>query len=112
MNISGSGSLLAGSQADDAALTFALPFPMIFYGTSYSTCELGTNGWMRFAGSSRSGTDLSNVALTPGMNLIAPQWDDLTLVTGSGELNNGIYTQVMGTAPNRVLVIQWLGSYF
>ncbi|MBK9377298.1 MAG: hypothetical protein IPM86_03060 [Saprospiraceae bacterium] len=26
MNISGSGSLLAGSQADDAALTFALPF--------------------------------------------------------------------------------------
>ncbi|MBK9377297.1 MAG: HYR domain-containing protein [Saprospiraceae bacterium] len=65
-----------------------------------------------FAGSSRSGTDLSNVALTPGRNLIAPQWDDLTLVTGSGELNNGIYTQVMGTAPNRVLVIQWLGSYF
>ena len=112
MDIRATGTLLAGSQGDDVTPTFAFPFPVIFYANSYSSATFGSNGFIRFTPSTRSGGDLTNVALVPGFNLIAALWDDLNTTTGTGELDNGIYTQVMGAAPNRVLIIQWVGSYF
>lgn len=111
MDIRATGTLLPGSQGDDVVPTFAFPFPVIFYTNSYSSATIGSNGFIRFTPSTRSGGDFGNVALAPGFNLIAALWDDLNTTTGTGELDNGIYTQVMGAAPNRVLIIQWVSSY-
>lgn len=105
-NLAGTGvSVLSG--ADDGTATLTIPFPFRFYGISYGTVCASSNALLSF-GSCVSG-DYNNLDLTsqsPSGNqpLIAPFWSDLTFsAPGAGSL---LY-QTLGTAPNRLFVIQW-----
>jgi hypothetical protein len=78
-DISGIGTALPMTSADQNSGPVAMGFSFPFYGNTFSTVNVCTNGWMSFT-STR--TNWSNRALPTGgttypENLIAPFWDDL-----------------------------------
>ncbi len=91
---------------DDGVVTTTLPFSFHFYGNNYNQIHLGTNGLAFFSAPNWS----ESGGLIPYPQLpnagIYPFWDDLNL-----DLNNAhhgdVYTDVLGTAPNRQYVIEW-----
>ena len=85
-----------------------LPFPIRFYGQSYSSLQVHTNGFITFGTTTLTSLQVRENTFLPASglpnNLVALFWDDL--VVGSGaEINYAI----TGTAPNRALVIEFLG---
>ncbi|MEZ0579657.1 carboxypeptidase regulatory-like domain-containing protein [Nocardioides sp. MH1] len=88
---------------DDNDTSVALPFAFSFYGTSYSTANVDTNGYLSFATTSSRG---SNTALP---NAVEPNgavyafWDDLYVDSPTAQ----ILTRTLGTAPNRSFVVEW-----
>jgi subtilisin family serine protease len=87
---------------DDAALVSS-PFPIAFAGATPGFDELfvGSNGVISF---SDFVTDFANEPLPTSISqtIVAPFWDDLNPSAG-GE----VLFEVVGSAPNRELVIEW-----
>src|SRR4051794_37404270 len=70
------GTVDTGNHTDDGTTAVALPFPYVFYGTTYTTANVSSNGNIQF--SSANGT-FSNACPLPQAtlnNLIMPLWDD------------------------------------
>lgn len=67
--------------ADDSTTRIALPFPFTFYGRTYDSVSVCTNGWLSFTDrdSALVNTDLPNAAPGVPRALIAPFWTDLDL---------------------------------
>jgi subtilisin family serine protease len=103
IDIRATGTLVQGY---DDAYECRLPigFAFRFYGQSYDTFCMSTNGFLSF--DQIGYPDLSNDCPLPNPEgtdaLIAAIWDDLIVV-------GGLYYQQMGNAPNRRLVAQWSG---
>lgn len=99
------GTRLSISSSDDNYLSVPLGFNFSFYGETYNSIWVSTNGLVSFGTVGTS--SYSNVAIpntsTPN-NFIAAMWDDLYPRTASPA---GIYSYVTGTAPNRVMTISW-----
>jgi hypothetical protein len=114
--IGAGGTLIPDSNADDAIFLTTLPFPIVFYGTTYgagSQISLSTNGNVQFRSFAANPT-LTNRALNdPLVNFTAPTifgyWDDLVYTTAPGA---GIYTQTQVVGPTRTFVVEWLGRRF
>ena len=111
VDISASGTgILAGT--DDGKAAIAIGFPFSFYGQTYSTVCVSTNGLLSF-GSCDPALDFNNQDLTsagtPGnLPAIAPFWTDLSFaVTGSGAFQY----QTIGTAGSRQFIAQWTTAY-
>lgn len=86
---------------DDAFTTVPVPIPFQFAEVPQTSINICTNGFANFGtGSTAFGNNLS--ATTAPFNLIAPFWDDLFFHPTSS-----VTTDVLGTAPNRVFVIQY-----
>jgi len=104
IDISGTGT--AFGSGDDARYLFKLPFDFNFYGTTYDTVRVCTNGWLSFGAD--PGTNAPTNTSVPSSG--APNravfvfWDDLNLVPSDGGF---IYYQIFGSAPNRYCVITW-----
>jgi cysteine-rich repeat protein len=108
-DITASGTYLACS--DDGEHTITLPFNFSYYNVPYASgtnLRLGCNGGFVFNDSSGSiaytNTALPYTAFNP---FVALFWDDLYL-TSAGQ---GIWYQTMGVAPNRRLIIQFVGPH-
>jgi subtilisin family serine protease len=86
---------------DDTSTAITPGFPVRFGTTSYTTVNVGSNGVLSFTNSitAFSNTQLPNTSYT---TIVAPFWDDL-YPTGA----DNVYWEVLGTAPNRELVIEW-----
>jgi len=98
--------MLVPDGGDDRSLgPFDIGFPFDFYGSTYSSFYLNTNGQVLFGIGSGA---LSNVRIpnadTPN-NFIAPLWDDLVSEAGT------LYYRVLGQAPQRRLVMEWAGVH-
>ena len=104
-NILTSGTFVANSNGDDNLTTIALPWTFTFYGVNQTTINVATNGFLTFPGTNIAGAPFTNQALAVGNNGIFPFWDDLNGAPG-------VYTQSMGTAPNRRFIIQWNKPFF
>ncbi len=107
IDISGTGTS-AGTGDDSYYCGLPIGFTFNFYGTAETTFCASTNGFVSFDISGYS--DLSNDCPLPSTDgsaaLTAGIWDDLVT-------EGGIYYQTFGTAPNRYLVVQWVGvRYF
>lgn len=87
---------------DDNSDTITLPFAFPFYGKTYTSAMVSTNGFMSFGGnySYPNNETLPSKSLTSAA--IFPYWDDLSLHDEAG-----IYTATLGTAPNRTFVVEW-----
>ena len=99
-----------GGAVDDANTVVSLPFDFNFFGTTYNTIGVVSNGFAQFTGTA---TTFGNSAI-PGTaapnNALYPFWDDFAFVP---DATTGVFTQVDGTAPNRTFTISWenVGQY-
>ncbi|HZH32368.1 MAG TPA: lamin tail domain-containing protein [Pyrinomonadaceae bacterium] len=101
------GYSCVATAGDDCVATVALPFAYSFYGNSYTSAVVSTNGNVQFASAN---ADYGQNEVCFPLNLfsytIVPHFSDLT-VGGTGE---GIFTSVSGAAPNRIFNIEWRAS--
>ncbi|MGA9115305.1 MAG: hypothetical protein WB626_00855 [Bacteroidota bacterium] len=91
---------------DDGRVTLPLPFPFTFYGNTYSSMKLVTNGWMSFDVASTL-TSYSNGAI-PSTGTSSPNnalyawWDDLDLDPTLGGTVHHYHD-----APNNRFIVQF-----
>jgi hypothetical protein len=112
----GAGSLVAGSQADDAVVSLTVPagFNFSVYDTAISggqTLRASTNGNLQLVSSGGSNAWENSGLPTAGsfpaaLPTLLPFWDDLDTRTTS-LTGGGIYTELLGTAPNRRWRVEW-----
>ena len=91
--------------ADDAQAAVALPFSFRYFGQPFTSVSVSSNGFLVFGSSSATAwvnTPLPNTGLPNGV--VAAYWDDLNPALGGG-----IWHRTLGTAPNRKLVLSWVG---
>jgi subtilisin family serine protease len=103
------GTLLpTASTSDDGFTPLNVTFPFTFYGQSYSLAYVSSNGFLTLGSSSGadafSNASIPNSAVPNGV--IAPFWDDLNPSTSFGGTGD-VYAGLTGTAPNRVLHVEW-----
>src|SRR6266478_2967353 len=110
--VQGAGSIVPGTtdignHCDDCVTTLALPFPFTLYDQTFTMVNLSSNGNAQFT---TTDTAFTNGCLpwTTHNYTIFPYWDDLYTVNSGF----GIFTSVSGTAPNRILNIEWRAQYF
>jgi len=99
-------SFVPESNCDDCVSVVSLPFPFRFYDLTFTLAYLSSNGSMQFV-SKDSAPDNACLPTTNFNYAIIPHWDD-QLLTGPGQ---GIYTTVAGSAPYRVFIVEWKGTY-
>jgi len=92
---------------DDAFTNVPLPIPFEFAEVPQTSINICTNGFANFGTGSTAFTNNLSATTAP-FNVIAPFWDDLFFHPTSS-----VTTDVLGTAPNRVFVIQYndVGRY-
>jgi hypothetical protein len=104
-------TVLSGGDLDDGWYDYALgDFDFYFYGRKVTHLRISTNGYIVFGFGSATGVGngYDNTPLPDYTALLAPdgmaavQWDDWVLLTGGT-----MWYDVIGTAPNRTLVIEW-----
>lgn len=94
---------------DSSAGPFNLGFTFSFYNQNFTQAFVNINGTLNFgAGYSAYSNGALNSA--GANNSIYPFWDDL--ITDPSYNQKPIYYATIGTAPNRMFVVQWTNVYF
>lgn len=104
IDISGTGARIIESGGTIASID--LGFSPLLWGRRLSgALTVSRNGWMAWGtGYAELTTNSTSWPSTTGPGgMIAPFWDALTLVAGT----SGVYAQLIGNAPEQVLVVQW-----
>ncbi len=96
------GTTLVPLTGDDVSAAVPLPFSFSFYGTSYATANVSSNGHLSFTAASTAYSNTAIPTASAPNAAIYPAWDDLHVDAGSG-----VYTRTLGSAPNRQFVIEW-----
>jgi GEVED domain/Fibronectin type III domain/Secretion system C-terminal sorting domain/Bacterial Ig-like domain (group 2) len=98
----GTSTSLAATADDSLSSAFPIGFTFNYGGTNYTTIRVNSNGLLTFntTGNSGAGNNLA-IATASYRPAIAPLWDDL-------QCTSGVKYVVTGTAPNRVLTVEWL----
>ncbi|MGH7725002.1 MAG: S8 family serine peptidase [Candidatus Eiseniibacteriota bacterium] len=103
VDITGTGTLIDGFAADDRLKTnIPLGFSFPFYGSTFTTVNICTNGWMSFTWPDSSFTNdpLPSAGARTPANLVAPFWDDMDL-----RLTGSVYYHYDGTR----FIVSWVG---
>jgi len=102
-DISGeAGYTVSTAAGDDGAENITLPFTFNYDTVDYITGRISVNGWLEMGQTYTGGGYTNALDSTEAKPLLAPLWDDL-LDDASSEI--GYVT--LGSAPNRVFVVQW-----
>lgn len=106
------------SQDDNRSNATDIGFDFWYNGTRYTQFNVSTNGFIDFSADPATGGPTAgpysydNTAFTSngtGTYLaLAPFYDDMTAQGGTSALGNSIKYLVSGTAPNRVLTVEWI----
>ena len=100
---SGTTTLVAASSDDGSSSLTNFGFDYWYDGVRYSQFTANANGWIKLGttitGSSWLNTNFNTTTDAPK---IAPYWDDLWVGT-----NGKVHSKIVGTAPDRKLVIEW-----
>ena len=93
-----------GVPGDDCTAPFVLPFTYALYDQTFSSVNVSTNGNLQFVSNNPDyGQGDVCFPLEQFNYAILPHWGDLTI----GGANEGVFTSVSGSAPNRILNIEW-----
>lgn len=102
------GTAALALTGDDATQQITLPFPVSYYGQSYTSAWIDTNGMLSFVNPNGSHPDdvvpLPNSAHPNAAIYVFAQ--DLVV-----DANASIRTATLGTAPNRTFVVDWNNPY-
>src|SRR5213593_2618385 len=108
-----------GNHCDDCNTLVNLPFPVSVYGTPISVAYAGSNGTLQFTmtPNPKPFYFMQCVPVNPSqggpfLNALFPNYDDLRTDETTICPTCGIFTQTLGTAPNRQFVIRWKTTYF
>jgi hypothetical protein len=105
VDIAATGTILPPlTNADDATAGLILPFAFPFFGASYTTLFVSTNGLITF-GAANPAFINGDLSTAPAEAAIAVFWDDLD--TAGGAPDSGVYAQLIGSGLAAQLVIQW-----
>ncbi|MEB8344003.1 S8 family serine peptidase [Streptomyces endophyticus] len=102
------GSTATGLTGDEDAKTIGLPFPVKYYGVSYTSASITTNGLVNFL-QPRLG-EYANTALPAAAQpngVVAALWDDLVL-----DKRSSVQTAVTGKSGARKFAIVWNNAAF
>lgn len=99
---SGTTQLVAANQEDTASTVNNIGFDFWFDGVRRTQFSANANGLIRLGSSAVSTLSANDLTNTVNLPQIAPYWDDL--FTGT---NGKVHFKVVGSAPNRKLVIEW-----
>ncbi|MDH5674481.1 MAG: hypothetical protein OEZ06_20305 [Myxococcales bacterium] len=100
ISATGAGLSLTGDGAEDVAVGFNFKF----YEATYTTVSVSANGAISLgSGGSVGATNQALASHTQGVPIIAALWDDLDPAAAGAQ----VYWELMGTAPERSLVVQW-----
>jgi hypothetical protein len=113
-SISGSGGVDIGNHGDDVVTTgIPIGFDFEYYGVTYNSCSLSSNGNLQFNSTENGSNGYDNI---PTTNLytfgptLFPWWGDLnTTILSGGE---GIFTQIVGTPGSRIFIAEWKCYYY
>jgi serine protease len=96
--------LTSASNGDDAVSTLAIGFPVTYFGQTYTTAFVSSNGFLTLGSSSGATTPLNGALPTTAApnGMVAPFWDDLNPAAGGD-----VYAGITGSAPNRTLHVEW-----
>jgi len=99
------GTLVPEIQFNDA-LSNAIPIGFTFpYGDlSFTEIKVSSNGWMDLGATKTSSAYNNSLDETTFYNVLAPFWDDLTMINGN------VQYLLSGTAPNRVFTVQYYNA--
>jgi hypothetical protein len=103
---SGSTALLTGNQDDNATVVTSIGFDFFYGGVRYNFFSANSNGQFQLhttSGASAIGTT-GITGYTASTPILFP-------MSGDNEVNGGIKYKVIGSAPNRTLVIEWTSFY-
>jgi hypothetical protein len=104
-DISTSGTVIAGlTNQDDTSVSIPIGFSFPFYGQSYTSLFVSSNGLITFGSANTEFTN-ANMTSDPTQAAIAPFWDDLH--TGGGAPDSNVFFQVLGSGSTTRLVIDW-----
>jgi Subtilase family len=116
--ITNTGTLVPSSQDDDVMVTVTTPFAFSIYGNSVASgtnIRVSTNGNIQFLSAGGSSTvnnaPLPSSAFAANTSIVSPYWDDLDMRT-SIVTGGGIYSEVVGVAPNRTWKLEWRARHF
>jgi hypothetical protein len=101
-------TFVEGSNCDDCAVPIALPFPVNFYETTYTSLTANSNGNLQFNGSNSTVTNTCLPAAGFGPTIFA-YWDDLNAESCEG---CGIYTSLTGDPGEQVFTIEYRSMSF
>jgi subtilisin family serine protease len=87
---------------DDTTAPVSLPFPFPFYGETYTTAHVGSNGFINFLAPSTSRFNGIIPSTTAPNGAVYVFWDDTVI-----DSNASVRTELLGSAPNRMFVIEW-----
>jgi hypothetical protein len=79
-------------------------FPFVFMGTMYTQYSVNSNGLLRLGPVQIAAYSANNLNATANMPHIAPFWVDLN---NTNDLTSKVHTKILGSAPNRILVIEF-----
>ncbi|MDP1623881.1 MAG: T9SS type A sorting domain-containing protein [Bacteroidales bacterium] len=99
---SGATVLLTGNQDDVASTVNNIGFTFNFMGVAYSQFSANSNGQIRLG---------TTVIQAGGISAYSASVPILAPMSGDNEVNNGMSFKVIGTAPNRILVVEWNQFY-
>src|SRR5882672_6877751 len=100
---SGTATLVAADQDDTASAVTLLGFDFYFMGVRQDRFSVNSNGTLRF-GATTIGTTLYDPLAQAGQSLVTAYGADQRTHAGNGK----VHFKVIGSAPNRVLNIEWL----
>ena len=100
----GTTQLVAADQDDTASAVTNIGFDFYFQGARFSQFSANSNGLIRLGGVAVQGASPYKPLAQAGLNLIAPYGADQRTVVTTGK----VHFKVIGSAPNRTLVIEWL----
>lgn len=105
---SGNTMALSGGNLDDGYYNnVPLSFDFWYMGVRYRALHASTNGWITWGSALASSPYVNNLNSGVPRPVVAPLWDDLALPVAFN-----FSWQESGTAPNRVMTLQWLNCYW
>ncbi|MEO8288051.1 MAG: S-layer homology domain-containing protein [Chloroflexota bacterium] len=104
-----------GNHCDDCTTNITLPFQITVYGALYNIARVNSNGNIQFASDTgNNGVDEGCVPVAGGDGdyLSTVFLNNTDLRTDESPDTHGVFTDVIGTAPNRQFIVRWLTTYY
>ncbi len=99
--------LVPTSTSGEFSASASIGFDFWLMGTRYTNYSVNSNGLMRLGKSKVSTTSSNDMRAVNNLPFITAFWDDLNSYTISAGTRSRVHSKITGTAPNRVLTIEW-----